>query len=212
MTKPIILHLCADTGSDSYPYKMAGYDVRLIGSQIGVENYHPPKDVYGVFANPVCTFYSKAREANKTQGDETKGHFLVDECLRIIDECNPEFYVIENPATGTLKNYLGKPQFVYEPWHFGSPWTKKTALWGRFEPPMPIFDDWDKVPKNDKLYIRPNRKKPGFAFLHKAAIADIDEFAPFSVDSDMEFRSLCSQKFAQAFFDANNCGFFNYSV
>lgn len=37
----IILHLCADIGSDSKPYKDAGYDVRLIGSQIGVENYHP---------------------------------------------------------------------------------------------------------------------------------------------------------------------------
>lgn len=28
----IILHLCADTGSDLKPYRDAGYDVRLIGS------------------------------------------------------------------------------------------------------------------------------------------------------------------------------------
>lgn len=51
----IILHLCADTGSDSKPYKDAGYDVRLIGSDIGVENFNPPKNVYGIIANPVCT-------------------------------------------------------------------------------------------------------------------------------------------------------------
>jgi len=36
-----ILHLCADTGSDSMPYKLAGYEVILIGSDIGVENYTP---------------------------------------------------------------------------------------------------------------------------------------------------------------------------
>jgi len=38
----IILHLCADIGSDSKPYKDAGYDVRMIGKDIGVENYKPP--------------------------------------------------------------------------------------------------------------------------------------------------------------------------
>ena len=38
----IILHLCADTGSDTMPYREAGYDVRCIGSKIGVENYAPP--------------------------------------------------------------------------------------------------------------------------------------------------------------------------
>lgn len=38
----IILHLCADIGSDSKPYLDAGYDVRMIGKNIGVENYQPP--------------------------------------------------------------------------------------------------------------------------------------------------------------------------
>ena len=51
----IILHLCADIGSDSRPYKLAGYDVRLIGAEIGVENYNPPANVHGIIANPVCT-------------------------------------------------------------------------------------------------------------------------------------------------------------
>lgn len=43
-----ILQLCADTGSDTKPYRDAGYEVILIGKDIGVENYHPPKDVYGI--------------------------------------------------------------------------------------------------------------------------------------------------------------------
>lgn len=62
----IILHLCADIGSDSKPYQDVGYDVRLIGKDIGVENYHPPKDVYGVIANPICIHFSIARTNAKT--------------------------------------------------------------------------------------------------------------------------------------------------
>lgn len=41
-SKKIILHLCAKEGSDSIPYRDAGYDVRIIGEEIGVENFIPP--------------------------------------------------------------------------------------------------------------------------------------------------------------------------
>ena len=36
-----ILHLCADTGSDSKPYQDAGYNVILVGKDIGVEHSNP---------------------------------------------------------------------------------------------------------------------------------------------------------------------------
>lgn len=201
--RKIILHLCADTGSDTKPYKDAGYDVRLIGSDIGVENYHPPKNVYGIIANPVCLEFSTARSDGKARNPE-EGMFLVRECQRIIAECNPVFWVIENPATGALKNYLGKPQFIYQPWEFGSPWTKKTALWGKFNVPEKKYKKWEDVPKIPELYTRPGRGKPSLAFMHKSAFHLIPEFHYLPVpDSDMEFRSLCSQKFAKAFFEAN---------
>lgn len=108
-----ILHLCADTGSDSKPYADNGYNVILVGSKIGVQNYHPPQDVYGIFANPVCTEFSIASGYHKT-GDYEKGMLLVRECQRIISECNPHFWVIENPATGHLKDFLGEPTMVYQ--------------------------------------------------------------------------------------------------
>lgn len=186
----------------------AGYEVILVGSKIGVENYHPPSDVYGVIANPVCREFSAALKDNgkwkpKIGANFTKGLFLVKECQRVISECDPKFWVIENPATGRLKEYLGQPDYVYEPWQFGSPWTKKTALWGLFNKPEPSYKSWEDVPKIKELYKRPNRPKPSMAFLHKSAIQYIPEFSAFEVDSDMEFRSLCSQKFAQAFFEAN---------
>ena len=90
----IILHLCADIGSDSQPYKNAGYDVKCIGKNIGVENYHPPKNVYGIIANPPCTEFSFARTNSKNPRDMQKGMDLVYHCLRIIWEAQ---YNLETP-------------------------------------------------------------------------------------------------------------------
>ena len=199
----IILQLCADTGSDTMPYRKNGYTVILVGSDIGVENYHPPKNVYGIIANPVCTEFSIATGFHR-EGDYDKGLFLVKECQRIIEEANPIFWVIENPASGRLKKYLGAPTMTYEPWHYGSPWTKKTALWGKFNIPLRKYKCWEDVPKIKELYVRPGRPKPSLAFMHKSAVKLIPEFVNFYPESDMEFRSLCSQKFAQAFYDVNH--------
>jgi hypothetical protein len=209
----IILHLCADTGSDTKPYKDAGYNVILVGSKIGVENYRPPQGVYGIIANPPCTEFSIARSGGKARlGDS--GLFLVKECQRIISQCirqgGLKFFAIENPATGALKDYLGKPDYIYQPWWFGSPWTKKTALWGRFNEPKRVYEKWEDVPKNPELYVRKNTKhqrstgKPAMYQFHKNDFDLIPEFSELTrPENDMELRSLCSQKFAQAFFEAN---------
>lgn len=208
--KKIILHLCADTGSDTKPYQDdPAYKVILVGASIGVENYHPPRNVHGIIANPVCLEFSTARSSGKARNPEA-GMVLVNECRRIIAEAEARsrkglaFAVIENPAKGVLADYLGPPRYQYEPWWFGSPWTKKTALWGKFNIPHRKYMDWSEVPKLDGLYTRPGRGKPSLAFMHKNHIRFIPEFAPFApVENDMEFRSLCSQKFAQAFKEAN---------
>ena len=203
--KKIILHLCADLGSDSRYFQLDDdYEVIKIGQEIGVENYHPLKNVYGVIANPPCTEFSTAR-ANGKARNPADGMFLVEHCLRIIDECNPKFWVLENPARGVLKDYLGKPAYKYEPWWYGSPWSKQTSLWGNFNIPKRQFNSWLDVPKLDGLYTRPNREKPSLAFMHKSHIKFIPEFLPFvdKVTCDMHFRSLCSQGFAKAFFEAN---------
>jgi hypothetical protein len=59
-----ILHLCADTGSDSKPYRDAGYNVILVGEQIGIENFEPPPNAkIGFQANfRICRI---TRTANK---------------------------------------------------------------------------------------------------------------------------------------------------
>lgn len=195
--------MCADTGSDSKPYADNGYNVILVGSKIGVENYTPPENVFGIIANPVCTEFTTARSNGMARNPE-EGMFLVKECIRIIEQAKPSFWVIENPAKGVLKNYLGTPTYEYEPWWYGSPWTKRTALWGKFNIPPRKYFDWKDVDKIQGLYVRPGRPKPGLAFMHKSAYKIIPEFQCLpEPESDMEFRSLCSQKFANAFFQVN---------
>lgn len=202
MEKKIILQLCADLGSDSFFYQQSqDYEVILIGKEIGVENYTPPNNVYGIIANPPCTEFSTVQGFDLVK-DLDKGMFLVNHCLRIIKEANPFFWALENPYNGRLKEILGSPLFTYQPWNFGSPWTKKTALWGKFNKPKFIYTKWDDVPKNKELYIRPGRTKPGLVFLHKSAVSVIPEFewAKDKIKCDADIRSMCSQGFAKQFF------------
>lgn len=217
--KKVILHLCADLGSDSWFYQQnkEEYNVILIGKDYGVENLTEESlnkdfnvsvnEVYGIIANPVCTLLSTARKGGKAK-DLEGGMFLVNHCIRVIEMCNPKFWVIENPATGELKKKIGEPDMVYQPWEYGSPWTKKTGLWGVFNHPTKVYHAWKDVPKIEGLYIRHRNKgedKPNLPFLHKSAVYLIPEFEPFIpfVKCDADLRSLCSQKFAKAFYEVN---------
>lgn len=186
----IILHLCAKMGSDSQPYRDAGYDVRIIGEDIGVENYNPPPNVYGIIANPPCTMFSIARTNAKTPRDLRKGMRLVKDCLRIIWECqyplngdqrkpNLKFWMIENPGSGFLRWFLGNPVFEYCASEYGHNITKKTALWGMFNLP-----------------IRPilfNQLPSGFCIGKKGE----------RTAHTMQVRSQCPINFAKAFYEAN---------
>ena len=179
----IILHLCADTGSDSLPYREAGYDVRCIGKAIGVENFHPPENVYGIIANPPCTMFSIARTRAKTPRDLREGMKLVTECLRIIWEARFKnklaFWVIENPR-GYLRQFLGKPAMTFMHCHFGDEGGKPTDLWGYFNFPRKLFP-----------CAKPARGKFN------------TESAWYNKFRSPEKRSLASPKFAQAFFEVN---------
>src|SRR5699024_8502797 len=138
------------------------------------------------------------------ESDPERGMFLVRECQRVIREANPKWWAIENPATGTLRNYLGKPDYTYQPWWYGSPWTKSTGLWGRFNIPPRRYHDWADVPKLD-LWTRPGRIKPSIVYLHKSAFDLIPEFRVSGMPArptDAERRYLCSHGIAAGFKDA----------
>lgn len=153
--KKIILSLYSGTGSWEKPYKDAGYEVIPVTlPETDVITYIPPEDVYGVLAAPPCTMFSKARTNAKTPRDIKAGLSTVDAIFRIIWLCKPKFWAIENPD-GLLKNYLGAPQYTFQPYEFGDRYSKKTCLWGNFNLPKknPIT-----LTKQEKLWAKTNSR------------------------------------------------------
>lgn len=207
----IVLHLCCDEEihSDSQPYIDAGYDVRLIGKTTGVENYNPSEKIYGIIANPPCTMFSFARTNAKLPRDLEGGMFLVKHCLRIIWHCQYQidkdtqkysplkFWVLENPDA-ILRWFLGKPAMIYNPYDFGDQYQKRTALWGCFNEPKKSLVKLN--PKLKELHKTNSQPLPKFDCLESKDI-HADYFG--KIDRRRR-RSICSPKFAKAFFEANS--------
>ncbi len=131
-----ILDLCAGSGAWSEPYARAGYDVvRVTLPDLDVRTFVPPSSVWGVLAAPPCTEFSLARNGcPDIERDFIEGMACVNACMRVVLQCRPSWWAIENP-TGLLGRFLGTPRDVFEPCDFGDPWTKRTSLWGDFAIP-----------------------------------------------------------------------------
>lgn len=192
-----ILHLCADIGSDSQPYRDAGYNVICVGKDQDVRTYKPPDYVYGIIANPPCTEFSFAATNPKSGPRDFDGALsIIRGCLRVIWECQTriesraqkrpplKFWMLENPQ-GMLEWFLGKPAARYNPYEFGEVYQKRTCLWGQFNMPEPSGIKHPKPKKFDKLLTH--------------------EIAPEYRGklTRQERRSVCSANFAKAFFEAN---------
>jgi hypothetical protein len=199
----IILDLCGGSSAWSKYYKMAGYDVRLITlPDNDVRTYQPPDNVYGVLAAPPCTNFSLVL-SEKIERDFSAGMEIVNACMRIAEQCNPVFWALENPI-GHLSKFIGQPAFIFQPWEFGDPWTKRTGIWGKFNHPKKLYSDWNDVPKNDALYIRKPRKKPNMVWLHKSAYDLIPAYHDLPrPETDAAFRAMTPQGFSRQFYEAN---------
>lgn len=99
-------------------------------------------EVYGILAAPPCTMFSIARndKTAKQPRDLKGGMQIVNACLEIIHNClynnfrvgqGLKFWALENPYSGYLKRFLGKPALIFQPYEYGDPYTKKTAIWRR---------------------------------------------------------------------------------
>jgi hypothetical protein len=197
--KKIILDLCGGTGSWSRPYKEAGYDVRVITlPKYDVQTYKPPKNVYGIFAAPPCTMFSRARTTAKTPRDFRGAMEIVSACLKIIWEVqyenrfNLKFWAIENPA-GHLQRFLGKPAFKFHPYDFGDRHSKQTFIWGLFSEPKkhPI-----KLSEEEIIRSRNNTRK--LPPIPEGYIPD-GKMKPVQIR-----RSITPKGFADAFYKANS--------
>jgi hypothetical protein len=134
----LILDLCGGSGSWSRPYREAGYPVELVTLPEGdVRTWVPGARgrPWGILAAPPCEQFSRARRAPR---DYVVGMSTVNACLRIVMQCRPVWWALENPWHCDLSKFLGPPVWTFHPWQFGDPWTKPTALWGEFTPPSSV--------------------------------------------------------------------------
>jgi len=186
----IILDLCGGTGAWSQPYADAGYDVRVITlPEHDVRLYQPPDNAYGILAAPPCTvFASSGARWQRSDEQMIEGLSVVDACLRLIMVCKPIFWALENPI-GKLVRYLGKPVMYFQPSDYGDPYTKRTCLWGRFNPLV-------KTPCEvtvDSLSGHSSVKRRFPSKMH---------LLPPSANRQV-LRSITPPGFAKAFFEAN---------
>ena len=181
-----ILSLCDYTGSWSKPYGEAGYEVIQVDLQHGqdVRTLEFIGPVHGILAAPPCTHLASSGArwwASKGPEALMEALAVADACLRAVALYNPTWWALENP-TGRLSRYYGPPAFSFDPCDFGDPYTKRTHLWGKFVPPMPLWTGGDK-----SVYPSEGSK------MHKL---------PPSKDR-ANLRSATPEGFARAFFEAN---------
>lgn len=135
-----VLSLCDFTGSWSKPYRDAGYDVVQLDIKHGqdVRLFEAmPCPVRGVLAAPPCTHLASSGArwwADKGEQALLDALAVVDACLRVVAVHRPQWWCLENPV-GRLSRYLGEPRMAFDPADYGDPYTKKTLLWGDFNPP-----------------------------------------------------------------------------
>lgn len=143
-----ILSLCDHSGAWSQPYREAGYNVVQVDIKLGqdIRLLPFPGRVHGLLAAPPCTHLANSGArwwAGKGEAALLESLAIADACLRFVALCQPVWWALENPI-GRLSRYYGKPAFTFDPCDYGDPYTKRTCLWGRFTPPMPVFVGEDR--------------------------------------------------------------------
>lgn len=191
----IILDLCGGTGSWSFPYKEAGYNVKVVDPRqskifgdVRLRSYKRAK-IHGILAAPPCTHFCSSGAVfwlEKGKEPLLEGLSIVDACLRIILLTQPVWWALENPV-GRLKSYIGEPKLYFNPCDYGDPYTKKTCLWGDFS---------DLVKSKVEPALDLNQR-------HNAPQRILGYANSGSKISRSDARSITPPGFARAFFEAN---------
>jgi hypothetical protein len=201
-----VLSLFDYSGNWSLPYEEAGANVVRIDLKHGVDVMdinatrlmENVMDAYGtvdaILAAPPCTDFavSGAKHWHKKANESVLPGFskqvdisieLAKQVLRCIEYLQPDWWAVEQPV-GRLHKLLpefGKPWF-WQPWWYGDPWTKKTALYGNF---------CRDLPRNE---VTPIRHKWGSWMMRLGGKSA----------KTKELRSTTPEGFARAFFAANH--------
>lgn len=137
----VIYSLFDYSGNWCKPYREAGYDVRQVdvkhGDDIRLLEV-PSEPVHGILAAPPCTDFAVSGAqywpVKDQDGRTLRSLELIGAMARFILVVNPAFWCVENPV-GRLPRWFGKPVMYFNPCDYGDPYTKKTALYGKFNIP-----------------------------------------------------------------------------
>ncbi|MEK7766782.1 MAG: DNA cytosine methyltransferase [bacterium] len=203
-----VLSLFDRSGNWSRPYAEAGANVVQLDLKLGVdimdldcawlsENVLEANGtVDGILAAPPCTDFAVSGAqywtAKDKSGQTAKSLELVRQVLRCVEYLKPDWWAMENPV-GRLNKLLPELK-QYGPWYFqphdfGDAYTKRTGLWGRYVPPMPLWS-------GDKS-VQPVRVCSQGSWLQKLGGKS---------EKTKTLRSATPMGFARAFFAANCWG------
>lgn len=195
---PAVISLCDRTGNMVRPWADAGCECWCVDTQHSIRRDRSTSVGDGVihfvwgdcrswrlpiaargrvvigFAFTPCTHLcsSGARDHLKKAG------WLLADAVQLFDSAEVAFsfggfpYMLENPR-GRLSTHRRKPDYTFQPWHYGDPWTKETCIWSGngFIMPTPVFTHppdgttqkiWKMPPTDERADLRAETP-PGFA-------------------------------------------------
>lgn len=141
-----VLSLFDFTGNWSAPFRQVADVVQIDlkhGQNLMAWDYQNSglENVVGILAAVPCTDFSIAGAqywaAKDADGRTAASVALCRRTLEIVEFFNPKFWVIENPVGRIEKcvpELCGKCLLEFHPHEFGDGYTKKTRLWGHFNP------------------------------------------------------------------------------
>lgn len=187
----VVLSLFDASGVLAQPWYEAGYRVFTYDLQTGgdiaafnAENLletHGNDEIFAILAQPPCTDFASSGaqwwKDKDADGRTEASNELVKQVLRTVELFRPPVWVMENPVGRiATQNNLPTPLLSMDPWHFGDPYSKRTLLWGKFDPNLPT------------AMVEPTEGSK----IHRMSSSAKYE------------RSLTSEPFAYALFMANN--------
>lgn len=151
-----VISLFDASGVISEPWAEAGYNVHCYDLSVDGEfgditkfcaelllERHGNDEVWAILTQPPCTDYARSGarwwHEKDRDGRTALSIELVRQTLRTIELFRPPVWLMENP-TGRIRrlNGLPEPRLSFDPWAYGDPYTKRTQLWGRFDPHLPM--------------------------------------------------------------------------
>lgn len=139
---------CTSLCSETKAFLDRGHEVVSLGIegdvtiQCDIREYFPSRDDHYDFMwfSPPCTEFSIADWRKGKCKDRMPDMSIINACFRIIQTCQPRYWLIENPV-GCLRHYIGMPQVTIHYGDYGHYCKKPTDLWGVF----PWF--WSRTPE-----------------------------------------------------------------